>query len=236
MKIFEVAHVDFALYQFLLPLMRRLRSCHHQVIGVCAEGSLLEKVKSEGFRVETIPFVRSFSVIGQLKAFWALYWLIKQEKPDIVHAHMSISGVLARVAAFLCGTPVIIYTCHGYLFNQPGRGIKSWVRRLLSFVLEWGCGKITDYYMTVSQEEAQDAKRLGIHSRPVFIGNGRDSEQFCPDEKAKQHFRVSHHIQSKQIVFLIVSRLVQHKGYFELITAFSAIADKIPEIELWIVG
>ena len=112
MKILEIAHVDFALYQFLLPLMRRLRSCHHQVIGVCAEGRLLEKVRQEGFQIRTVPFVRSFSIIGQLKAFWILYRIIKLEKPDIVHAHMPISGVLARIAAFLCGTPVIIYTCH----------------------------------------------------------------------------------------------------------------------------
>lgn len=236
MKILEIAHVDFALYQFLLPLMRRLRSCHHQVIGVCAEGRLLEKVRQEGFQIRTVPFVRSFSIIGQLKAFWILYRIIKLEKPDIVHAHMSISGVLARIAAFLCGTPVIIYTCHGYLFNQPGKGIKSWIRRLLSFVLEWGCGKITNFYMTVSQEEARDAKRLGIHSNPIFIGNGRDPAKFFSDIALKQKFRQANKIPQNHIVFMIVSRLVQHKGYPELIVAFSAIAEKLPEVELWIVG
>lgn len=236
MKILEVAHVDFALYQFLLPLMRKLRSCNHQVIGVCAEGPLLEKVRKEGFQVKTVPFVRSFSVLGQLKAFLALYRIIQHEKPDIVHAHMPISGVLARVAAFLCGTPVIIYTCHGYLFNQPGQGMKSWIRRLLSFVLEWICGKITDFYMTVSQEEARDAKRLRIHAHPVFIGNGRDPARFFPDPELKQQFRKDNTIPQDRIVFLIVSRLVKHKGYPELMAAFSAIAEKIPEAELWVVG
>lgn len=236
MKILEVAHVDFALYQFLLPLMRELRHHRHEVIGVCADGPLLDQVRQEGFTIYTVPFVRSYSLKGQLKAFWALYCLIKREKPDIVHAHMPISGFLARLAAFVARTPVIMYSCHGYLFNQRGQGVKSWGRRFLSFLLEWLAGQITHHYMNVSQEEAKDAKRLTIHPSPVFIGNGRNPEQFCPDPMVKQCFRQKHHIQSDRIVFLIVSRLVKHKGYPELMAAFTAVAEKIPNVELWVVG
>lgn len=236
MKILEVTNVDFSLYQFLLPLMRALRAEKHEVIGVCAEGDLLQKVRAEGFQIRTVPFVRSYAPVGQLRALFAIYKIIKQEKPDIVHAHMPISGFLTRIAAFLCKTPIIAYTCHGYLFNQSGQGFKSWVRRALSFALEWSAGKVTDIYMTVSLEEAKDAKRLKIHSFPVYIGNGRDDLKFSPDDEIRTTMRNIMQINQGKTVFLIVSRLVRHKGYPELLAAFIAIAARNKNIELWIVG
>ncbi|AOW50198.1 glycosyltransferase family 4 protein [Acetobacter ascendens] len=228
MKILEITNVDFSLTHFLLPLMRELRAEGHEVIGVCADGPLLQHPRSEGFRVETLPFARSFSVPAQLRAFWALVRLIKKEKPDLVHAHMPISGILARVAAKLCGVPRIAYTCHGFLFNQPG----SRLRRGLALMLEILCGRMTDVYLTVSHEEAQDAKRLHIHSHPVAIGNGRDPARFHPDAQARTRIRAELGTSTQTPVIIVVSRLVRHKGYPELLAAM----ERVPEAELWIVG
>lgn len=228
MKILEITNVDFSLTHFLLPLMRELRAEGHEVIGVCADGPLLQHPRNEGFRVETLPFARSFSVPAQLRAFWALVRLIKKEKPDLVHAHMPISGILARAAAKLCGVPRIAYTCHGFLFNQPG----SRLRRGLALVLEVLCGRITDVYLTVSREEAQDAKRLHIHPHPVAIGNGRDPARFHPDAQARTRIRTELGTPAQTPVIIVVSRLVRHKGYPELLAAM----EQVPDAELWIVG
>ena len=228
MKILEITNVDFSLTHFLLPLMRELKAEGHEVIGVCADGPLLQHPRNEGFRVETLPFARSFSVPAQLRAFWALVRLIKKEKPDLVHAHMPISGILARAAAKLCGVPRIAYTCHGFLFNQPG----SHLRRGLALVLEVLCGHITDVYLTVSREEAQDAKRLHVHPHPVAIGNGRDPAQFHPDAQARTRIRAELGTAAQTPVIIVVSRLVRHKGYPELLAAM----EHVPDAELWIVG
>ena len=48
LKIIEVTNVDFSLRQFLLPLMRAMRARGHEVIGVCAEGPLLDGPRAEG--------------------------------------------------------------------------------------------------------------------------------------------------------------------------------------------
>lgn len=228
MKILEVTNVDFSLVQFLLPLMRALRAEGHDVVGVCADGALLDGPRAEGFRIETPPLARSFSPFAQLRALWALIRLIQREKPDMVHAHMPISGLLARVAARLCGVPCIAYTCHGFLFNQPG----SRSKRLLAKVLERGCGAITDIYLTVSQEQAADAMRLRIHPNPQVIGNGRDSRVFHPDAQARQQVRAVLGTPPQAVVIIIVSRLVHTKGYLELLAAMR----DVPDAHLWIVG
>ncbi len=228
MKILEVTNVDFSLRQFLLPLMRELRRRGHEVVGVCADGPLLADVRSEDFRVAALPMARSLRPDAQFRALLALVRLIRLERPDLVHAHMPISGLLARLAARLCGVPVVAYTCHGYLFNQPG----SCARRALALGLEWFGGRITHRYFTVSIEEARDARRLHLHRNPVAVGNGRDPAVFRPDEAARTTIRRDLGVLDHRVVVIAVSRMVRHKGYPELLAAMRA----VPDAELWVVG
>ncbi len=120
MKVIEVTNVDFSLRHFLLPLMRGLRARGHEVIGGSADGTLLEVARAEGFRIVPLPLARSLSPAAQFRAFRALFTLFRAERPDMVHAHMPISGFLARLAARAAGVPRVAYTGHGFLFNQPG--------------------------------------------------------------------------------------------------------------------
>ncbi len=227
MRIIQVTNVDFSLRHFLLPLMRALRAEGHEVIGVCADGDLLDEVRAEGFRVETPRLARSLSPIAQMRAAIGLYRLFRSETPDLVHAHMPISGFLARLAARAAGVPRIAYTCHGFLFNQPG----PWLRRAASLVMELSAGRVTDVFMTVSREEAGDARRLHIHKNPVAISNGRDPETFHPNPAARAAIRAAFGVPEDRVVIIAVSRLVRHKGYPELLQAMRDVT-----AELWVVG
>src|SRR5258708_4877872 len=120
MKIIEVANVDFSLRQFLLPLMRAMRERGHEVIGACADGHFLDTPRAEGFRIVAIPFERRLSPLAHWQAFRALLRLFREEKPDLVHAHMPISGLLARMAGWRAGVPPIACNCRGFWFNYPG--------------------------------------------------------------------------------------------------------------------
>ncbi len=228
MKILEVTNVDFSLRHFLLPLMRALAAQGHDVVGVSADGPLLDEVRAEGLRVAPVPMARSLSPRAQWRAFQALRALIRAEKPDLVHAHMPISGFLARLAARIEGVPRIAYTCHGFLFNQPG---PLW-RRALGLAIEWLGGRMTDMFMTVSTEEAADARRLWIFRDAVAVGNGRDPAIFRPDSEARARIRAELGVPESRVVIVIVSRLVRHKGHPELLAAMR----DLPGAELWVVG
>ena len=228
MKILQVTNVDFSLRHFLLPLMRALRDQGHDVVGVCAPGPLLDDVRAEGLRVEPLPLARSLSPRAQWTALRALVRLVRAERPDLVHAHMPISGFLARLAARLCGVPHIAYTCHGFLFNQPG---PPW-RRALGFAIEWIGGRLTHTYLTVSTEEAAVARRWRIHPRAIGVGNGRDPARFHPDPAARARIRAELGADPQAVAIIIVSRLVRHKGYPALLAAMQ----HVQGAELWVVG
>ena len=227
MRVIEITNVDFSLRHFLLPLMRGLRDRGHVVIGVSADGPLLADARAEGFRIVALPMARSLSPIAQARALLALYRLFRREKPDLVHAHMPISGFLARLAARAAGVPRVAYTCHGFLFNQPA----PWPRRVASLAMEWLAGRLTDVFLTVSAEEADDARRLHIHRTPIPVGNGRDPAVFHPDPAARAAIRRSLGTAPSRIVVTALSRLVRHKGYPELLAAMRDV-----DADLWVVG
>ena len=228
MKIIEITNVDFSLRHFVLPLMRAIRARGHEVVGICAEGRLLDGVRAEGFRIVSVPFARRLSPLAHVKAFRDLVLLFRTERPDLVHAHMPISGFLARLAARIAGVPRVAYTCHGFLFNQDG----SWQRRAGSVAMEWIGGRFTDVYMTVSTSEAADALRLHISRDPIAVGNGRDPAVFRPDPDARSAIRAALSAPADRVVIVAVSRLVRDKGYPELAAAMR----DVPGAELWVVG
>ena len=228
MKIVQIANVDFSLRHFVLPLMRAARDRGHDVLGVSADGALLDDIRAEGLRVRPVPFARSLSPRAQLAALRALVRLLREEKPDLVHGHMPISGFLARLAARIAGVPLVAYTCHGFLFNQPG----SRRRRAASLAFEWLGGRLTDILFTVSTEEAADARRLWIKRDAVAIGNGRDPLRFHPDPLARARIRAELGVPEDQVVVTVISRLVRHKGHPELVAAMR----DVPGAELWVVG
>ena len=228
LKIVELTNVDFSLVQFLLPLMRAMRARGHEVIGVCAEGPLLARPRAEGFRIEPVALERTASLFAHWRAFRQLVRLFRAERPDLVHAHMPISGFLARIAAWWVGVPRIAYTGHGFWFNFPG----SWPRCVVGFAMEWLAARVTGTFLTVSEAEARDARRLHIHRGAVAIGNGRDPARFRPDPVARQRIRDAFGVPDDRLVVLAVSRLVWHKGYPELAAAMPS----LPEAELWVVG
>jgi glycosyltransferase involved in cell wall biosynthesis len=229
MKVIEITNVDFSLRHFLLPLMRAIRDRGHEVVGACAEGPLLADVRAEGFRVIAIPFVRRISPLAHLRAFRSLVAILRAEKPDLVHAHMPISSFLARLAARVAGVPKVAYTCHGFLFNHAASSLP---RRGLSFAMEWIAARITNVFLTVSEAEAQDARRLHIAANAQPVGNGRNPAIFRPDPIARSRIRTELGVPQDRVVVIAVSRLVWHKGYPELATAMRS----VPEAELWVVG
>src|ERR1700727_1507610 len=177
MKIMKLPNGGFSLRQFLFPLMRAIRARGHEVIGACAEsGTFLDVPRAEGFRVVDIPFERNMSPLAHWRAFFALLRLFREEKPALVPADMPISGFLARLAAWWAGVPRIACTGHGFWFNYPGNP----ARRAVGFLMEWIGARVTTVFLTVSDEEANDARRLNISSNALSVRNGRSPGEYHP--------------------------------------------------------
>lgn len=100
---------------------------------------------------------REISPAADYAAYRALKALFARERPDVVHAHSSKAGVLARAAAKAAGVKTILYTPHGYGFLQQDR---SSAARLLYKTVEAAASKI-GAVVACSPGEAAEARALG---------------------------------------------------------------------------
>jgi len=231
-KIAQLCAVDFTLRHFLLPLMEGLRAEGHEVVGICAEGALLEPVRAAGFRVEPVMIERSFNLLRHIGAYREMKALFRREKFDIVHVHTPVAALVGRFAARAAQVPRIVYTAHGFYFHEHMGALK----RSLFVALEWLAGRVTHVLFTQAEEDAATARRLGLIRGKTIeaIGNGVDPARFhrAKDEAERKAIRASIGAAPGALAIMTVGRLVAEKGYPELFAAMRA----VPAAELWVIG
>ncbi len=231
MKICQICAVDFSLYHMILPLMKGMRDAGHEVVGVCSDGPLVEKIRAEGFRVETIEIERSLNLFSHIKSFQKLMRFFKDEKFDLVHAHTPVASLIARFAARVSKVPKIAYTAHGFYFHENMPALK----RNIFVGLEWLAGRCTDTLFTQAEEDAVTARKHNLckNGTIVAIGNGIDINKFYPasPKSYRKALRTELGARDDETIILMVGRLVREKGYVELINAMRKV-----DATLWIVG
>ncbi|MFQ5783946.1 MAG: glycosyltransferase family 4 protein [Alphaproteobacteria bacterium] len=232
MKICQLCAVDFTFYHFLLPLARAMAEAGHEVVGVCADGPLLDRVRAAGLRVETVPFSRDRDLVNHARVLRRLGALFRAERFDIVHVHTPVAALLGRLAARRAGVPRVVYTAHGFYFHDR----MSWPRRLPWIALEWLGGRMTDVLFTQADEDAATARRFRLCRGGAIaaIGNGVDPVRFAPADDggtARQALRRALDTPEHAVVIVTVGRLVAEKGYPELFNAMRAL-----DAVLWVVG
>jgi glycosyltransferase involved in cell wall biosynthesis len=122
-------------------------------------GPLWERAERRG--VMTVKLARLCAVVAPLDDLAVLFHLvrlIRRERFTVVHTHSTKAGFLGRLAAWLCRTPVIVHTIHGF----PSHDFMSWRRRRVYLALERLVRPMTHEFLAVAPEVAREAveKRL----------------------------------------------------------------------------
>jgi glycosyltransferase involved in cell wall biosynthesis len=114
-KILLVANTGWYLYNFRLPLARRLRSDGFDVVLVAPHDTYVQRLEAEGFRVSLLTRLsrRGMNPILEILALLELVRLYWREKPRAVH-HFTIKCVLyGTMAAKLSGVRSVVNAVTG---------------------------------------------------------------------------------------------------------------------------
>jgi len=107
---------------------------------VAGRGGILDKEAGKMRSRFARNLVRQISPISDLKAYFEIKKILREEAPDIVHTHSSKAGIIGRWAAHTAGVPVVIHTFHGFGFNDfqniMVRGIYVFLEKLTAKITE----------------------------------------------------------------------------------------------------
>ncbi len=183
--------------------------------------------------------VRSINSVKDFLGLIEIFKVIRKIKPDIVHLNSSKAGFVGAAAAKLAGVKNIIFTAHGWVFNEPMFFLKKWFYLLFSWFTVLFCDKIicvSEYDKKVALENniAPENKLIAIH-------NGIEDFDYLPKDIVRRELGLA--IKNKNIYwdgFLIgiIANLYKTKGLEYLIKATYLIKSQIPnsKFQILIIG
>jgi glycosyltransferase involved in cell wall biosynthesis len=119
---------------YVASLLPALAGRFDVTLAAHGPGPLRDAARAAGIRFLPLRHVRRpINPWRDLLGLLELLVLLRRERPHILHASSSKAGVLGRVAAWLAGVPIRIFTVHGWAFSaHEGRrsSVYLWADRL----------------------------------------------------------------------------------------------------------
>lgn len=167
--------------------------------------------------------------LWNLQRFWKLVTFLHKENFDVVHTHLPYSNIIGALAGRLTGIPVIASIRNSrdddwgrYYFLR--NGLETLVLRFLtSRVMAVG-------YSTAATHQ----KRLGRQQIEAVPNAININPPLMDDERIRTRAELVGNPTYPLVIS--VGRLVQQKGYGDLITAFAIVLKKYPKATLLIAG
>ncbi|NRO22552.1 glycosyltransferase family 4 protein [Lactobacillus helveticus] len=205
---------------------------HNQVenILICSQNYDEAKMKKIADKVILIRMKHEINAYADFKAIRAIHHYIKQIKPDIIYAHSSKAGALARIADLGIKNKVI-YNPHGWAFNMQQSTKKKEMYKWVEKISAHFCDKI----VCISDAEKESALREKIckPSKLQVIYNGIDLEAI---KNTIPKTRAELNIPEDAFVVGMVGRLSKQKAPDVFVKAASLIKEKIPNAYFLMVG
>ena len=207
------------------------------VAGVTAphEGDMLDLARARGVEPVALPALgREISPLDDLVALARLVRLVRERRPDVVHTHMAKAGTVGRVAARICGVPLIVHTYHGHVFHSYFGRAKTRV----FLTIERALGLATDRIVVVGDGQRDEIASYGVAplNKIESIRLGLELSPFLHAEVARGTLRRELGVEPGTQLVGIVARLVPIKAHEDFLHAAVRIRAALPAVRFLIVG
>lgn len=217
--------------RYVFDLATNLPKEEFDVTVAMGEGDALkERLEKSGIRtIKIIGLKRDINIFGEIISFFHLIKLFKEERPHIIHLNSSKVGAIGALAGRLTKVPKIIFTGHGWAFNEK-RNIIS--RALIAFI-HWLTIVATHTTIAVSKRIRDQISLFPFTKGKIsIIHNGVSNIEFLSKEDARSELS-----DNKEGLWIgTISELHKNKGVDFIIKAFAKIKAQHPDTHLYIIG
>lgn len=230
-RILHVAQAAGGVDRYLRMLLKYMDKERFDNILVCSQYYNKKDYEGLASEFEQILMTREIG-INDLKTIKEVHHLIKKYQPDIVYAHSSKAGAIARIANIGFHNHCI-YNPHGWAFNmrcsRKKQKLYIWIERMAANF----CEKI----ICISEAEKQSAldNKICKEGKLQVIFNGVDIEAY---EKGPHHEITRRDLGIPEDAFVVgmVGRISEQKAPDIFIRAAKLIKEEIQQAHFIIVG
>lgn len=208
-----------------------LASGFEVVVAYGARGLMAEKLQEAEVRTIELPTLgRDVSPLKDFASFRQLLSVLKSERPDVLHLNSSKIGGVGALAGRIAGVPKIIFTAHGWAFNE-GRPV--WQKAIIALL----------HYLTIifahetlcnSEATRRDCAWMPFVQKKIrVIRLGVSPIAFIERTEARE-FLSPKNVNAFWIG--MVGELHTTKGIFEAVEGFEAVAKEYPDARLLVAG
>jgi len=232
--------------KYVVQLCQSLNRNRFYITGCCSRGSngenksgdipFAEAFREAGVPYFVVPMQRSINFWKDFFAFLKIYQNIRRNRFDIVHAHSSKAGVLARIAARMAGVPVVVYSPHAFSFNKPGHFLKKlpyiFFEKMASF---FGDSIITD---SPTEKNLALKFRIDRKEKIAVIPPSIELQDYHSEisEQERKEGQEKLGVSEGHKVVTMVSRLVPQKDPVTFILASHYLKKQFPRVTFLLVG
>ena len=223
--------------KYVYDLSTSLPQDEFEILVISGRGEkLIQKLQEKNVRARKIDLMqRDISLLKEILSFFELTKIFFEERPDIIHLNSPKAGGLGSLASRLyqLGTwnlnLKIIYTAHGWPFNEDVSGTKKILRKFFS----WLTVLLSSKTITISKDNFEQGLRMPLLSKKIsFIYNGIKEPEFYDKEKARKILSEKSRADTEKTWVGTISELHKNKGLEYAIKAIS----KIDNVCFFIIG
>ena len=230
-RILHVAQAAGGVDRYIRMLLKYLDKEKFENILVCSQDFHEEDYRGLVDSFEQVEMIRAIGG-NDLKAIKEVRTLIKKYNPDIVYAHSSKAGAIARIADIGLKNHCV-YNPHGWAFNMRCSAKKKAIYTMIEKIAAPFCDKI----ICISDAEKQSAldKKICKEDKLQVIFNGVDIEAYESGEHGAIK-RKDLNIPEDAFVVGMVGRMSPQKAPDVFVKMAKQVKDEVPNAHFIIVG
>jgi len=211
--------------KYVYNLATSLPKDKYEVSVICGQGRILkEKLEKKGVKVFSIGSMRrDISIFGEMVSFLRIFWIVFREKPDVLHLNSPKAGGIGAVIGRILFVKKIIYTAHGWTFNENRPAFQNSLILIFSWITTLLCHKV----IVIAKREEEQALSFPLTNREkiVLIGNGVEKIDFKDKNTARKELSEKVGIDTEEETLWIgtLAELHKNKGFEYAIEAVSKI-------------
>jgi glycosyltransferase involved in cell wall biosynthesis len=161
--------------RYVFDLAKNLDKSQYEILVVAGgDGELFGVLEAQKIPYLKLKYLRrEIRPCKDILAYFEIKKIIKKFNPEIIHLNSSKAGFLGSFVAKKLKVQKIIYTAHGFAFNEPLGKIKKWIYKKA----EISNSKRADFIIAVSDFDRDSGIKAGIAKDKILtIHNGIDAD------------------------------------------------------------